>query len=104
MQTYLNTLHKRNEITLEDKNLMRPKFAQIGHAHDLPKIHKDYLSSLLNSLTTNNYYVEDTFEAAKCIKAIPPKLFSEGYKFICFNVTSLFTNVLLKRTVNIILK
>ena len=27
MQTYLNTLHKRNEITLEDKNLMRPKLA-----------------------------------------------------------------------------
>ena len=106
---------------------MRPKFAQIGHAHDLPKIHKDYqdiptfrpvvdttstphygiskyLSSLLNSLTKNNYFVEDTLEAAKRIKAIPPKLFSEGYKFICFNVTSLFTNVLLKRAVNIILK
>ena len=127
VQTYLNTLHKRNEVTLEDKNLMRPKSAQIGHAHDLPKIHKDYqdiptfrpivdttstpqygiskyLSSLLNSLTKNNYFVEDTFEAAKRIKAIPPKLFSEGYKFICFNVTSLFTNVLLKRTVNIIQK
>ena len=42
VQTYLNTLHKRNEITLEDKNLMRPKFAQIGSAHGLPKIHKDY--------------------------------------------------------------
>ena len=26
VQTYLNTLQKRNEITLEDKNLMRPKF------------------------------------------------------------------------------
>ena len=42
-QTYPNTLHKRNEIT-EDKNLMRPKFAQIGCAHGLPKIHKDYLN------------------------------------------------------------
>ena len=42
VQTYLNTLHKRNEITLEDKNLMLPKFAQIGRAHSLPKIHKDY--------------------------------------------------------------
>ena len=27
IQTYLNTLRKRNEITLEDKNLMRPKLA-----------------------------------------------------------------------------
>ena len=27
--TYLNTLHKRNEITLEDKNLMRPKLPKL---------------------------------------------------------------------------
>ena len=127
VQTYLNTLQKRNEITLEDKNLMRPKFAQIGRAHGLPKIHTDYqditpfrpivdttstphygigkyLSSLLNPLTINNYSIEDSFEAAKRIKAIPPKLFNEGYKFISFDVTSLLTNAPLKRTVNLILK
>ena len=63
---------------------MQPKFAQIGCAHSLPKIHKDYqditpfqstadttntphcgigkyLSSLLNPLTINNYSVEDSF-------------------------------------------
>ena len=42
VQTYLNTSHKRNEITVEDKNLMRPKYAQFGRIHGLPKIHKDY--------------------------------------------------------------
>ena len=42
VQTYLNILHKRNKIILEDKNLMQPKFAQIVRAHVLPKIHKDY--------------------------------------------------------------
>ena len=127
VQTYLNTLHKRNWITLEDKNLMRPKFAQTGRAHGLPKIHKDYqdipsfrpivdttstpyydiakfLSSLLNPLAINNYSVKDSFKAAKLIQAIPPKLFNQGYKFISFDVTSFFTNVPLKRTVNIILK
>ena len=127
VQTYLNTLHKRNEITLEDKNLMRPKFAQTRRAHSSPKIHNDYqdippfrpivdttstphygtgkcLSSLPNPLTINNYSIEDSFEAAKRIKAIPPELFNEGYKFISFDTTSLFTNVPLKRTVNIILK
>ena len=127
VQTYLNTLHKRNEIALEDKNLIRPKFAQIRCAHGLPKILKDYqdvppfqaivdttsttyygiakyLSSLLNPLTINNYSVEYSFEAANHIKAIPSKLFSDGYKFISFTVTSLFTNVQSKRTVNIILK
>ena len=120
------TLHKRNEIT-DDKHLMQPKLTQIGHAHSLPKIHKDfqdiipfrpivdttstlhcgigkYLSSLLNPLTINNYSVEDSFEATKHIKATPPELFNEGCKFISFNVTSLFTNSPLNRTVNIILK
>ena len=106
---------------------MRPKFAQTGRAHGLPKIHKDYqdipsfrpivdttstpyydiakfLSSLLNPLAINNYSVKDSFEAAKLMQAIPPKLFNQGYKFISFDVTSFFTNVPLKRTVNIIIK
>ena len=83
-------LHKRDEITLGHKNLMRPKFAQIGRAHGLPKMHKDhrdiptfrpivetasiphygiakFLSSLLNPLTINNYSVKNLFEAAKLI-------------------------------------
>ena len=127
MQTFLNTLKRRNEITLEDKSLMQSKFAQIGRAHGLPKFDKNYqdippfqpivdttstphyvigkyLSSLLNPLTINNYSIEDSFEAAKPIKAISPELFNEGYKFISFDVTSLLTNVPLKRAVNIILK
>ena len=86
MQTYHDTLQKRNEIILEDKTLMRPKFAQIERAHGLPKIHTDclyqdtppfrhivdttstphygigkYLSSLLNPFTINNYSIEDSF-------------------------------------------
>ena len=52
----------------------------------------------------NNYSVKDFFEVAKRIQAIPPKIFSQGYKFISFDVTSLFTSVPLKKTVNIILK
>ena len=48
----------------------------------------------------NNY----SFEETNYIKAIPPELFNEGYKFISLDVTSLFTNVPLKRTANIILK
>ena len=72
---------------------MRPKFVRIERAHGLPKIHKDYqdippfrpivdttstphygiekyLLSLLNPLLINNYSIEDSFEAAKRIKAI----------------------------------
>ena len=51
-----------------------------------------YLSLLLNPLTISNYSVEDSFEAAKRVKAIPPELFNEGYKFISFDAISLFTN------------
>ena len=106
---------------------MRPKFAQIGRAHGIPKIHKDYqdtpsfrpivdttstthydiakfLSSLLNPIAINNYSVKDSFEVVKRIQAIPPEPFNQWYKFISFDVTSLFTNVASKRTVNIILK
>ena len=35
VQTYLNTLNKRNKVTLENKNLMRPNFAQIECAYSL---------------------------------------------------------------------
>ena len=37
VKTYLNTLYKRNEITLEDKNLMQPTFAQIGRVSRFTK-------------------------------------------------------------------
>ena len=91
---------------------MRSKFSQIGLAHRLPKIHKDYqydttstphyciekiLSSLLNALTINNYSVKESFEGAKRIQFIPPELFNQEHKFISFDVTSLFINVSSKK-------
>ena len=42
IQNYLNTLYKRGEITEDEKKLMKPKFGQIGRAHGLPKIHKQF--------------------------------------------------------------
>ena len=60
VQTYLNTLHKRSEITLENKNFMRQKVAQIGRAHGLPKIQKDYQDTpsfcpIVNTTSTPHY-------------------------------------------------
>ena len=68
--------------------------------HDVGK----FLSNLLNPLTLNDYTLHDCFEAVDAIKAIPEHLFSEGYRYISFDVESLFTNVPLKKTVNITLK
>ena len=48
--------------------------------------------------------MKDSFEAVDCIHSIPPELFDEGYHYISFDVTSLFTNVPLNRTIKIILK
>ena len=37
------------------------------------------------------------------IKEIPKELFGQGYRFVSFNVESLFTSVPLSKTINIIL-
>ena len=47
--------------------------------------------------------LKDSFETADRIRKIPPNLFKEGYKLISFDETSLFTNVPLTRTINVIL-
>ena len=63
-----------------------------------------YLSSLLQPLTMNEYTVRDSFEAAEKIRGIPSEFFDQDYVFISFDVESLFTNVPLHDTVNIILE
>ena len=110
-----------------DKMEMKPKSARLGRAHGLPKIHKDYtnipnfrpildtsctvyygvgkyLSNRLNPLTLNGYSLKDSFEATQRIHSIPIELFAQGYRYVSFNVVSLFTNVPLKKTIEIILK
>ena len=105
---------------------MRPKAAQVGRSHGLPKIHKKYtdlpsfrsiidttsthhcgvgkfLTRLLNSLTQNVYSIKDSFKAVDRIRSIPTELFDEGYCYFSFDVTSLFTNLPLNKTINIIL-
>ena len=127
IQNCVNTMFKRNEISEEEKNQLRPMAAQLGRAHGLPKTHKAYanllslrpiidttstpyynigkfLSSLLQPLTHNDYNLKDSFDAVKRISSIPPKLFDEeDYQLVSFDVQSLFTNVPVKKTINIIL-
>ena len=127
LQSYIITLLKRNDITKAEFDIMRPKRAKPARAHGLPKIHKEfsdihqlrpiidttgtthylvgkYLVSLLNPLTINEYSVKDSFDAANRIKGISQHLFENGYQYISFDVESLFTNVPIKRTVDLILK
>ena len=57
----------------------------------------------MNPLTQNEYAVKDSFDAAQRIQQIPQNLFDEGYRYVSFDAVSLFTNVPLKRTVDVIL-
>ena len=63
-----------------------------------------YLADLLRPLTFNEFSVRDSFDAAEKIRAIPKTFFDEGYRLISLDAISLFTNVPLNYTVNIILK
>ena len=126
IQGYLSKLFNRGEFREDDKKLMRPRSAQIGRAHRLPKIHKEFtnlppfrpiidttntpyyevgkfLTSLLQPLTKNQYVVKDSFEAEDRIKDIPKEYFEQGYKYVSFDVESLFTSVPLKKTIQVIL-
>ena len=103
---------------------IRPKSAKLAPAHGLSKIHKvfesipsflllidathhsvgKYLSELLNPLTHNDYSLKDSFDAATRISRILPQVRENNdYMFISLDVASLFTNVLSKKTANMIL-
>ena len=99
----------------------------LARAHGLPKTHKEYsnipkfrpivcttgmphysagkfLTVLLNPLAMNEFTLKDSFDAVNKIISVPPHLFDNGYNYASFNVESLFTNVPIKRTIDIILK
>ena len=58
---------------------------------------------VLNPLTMNSHTLKDSFDAVTRIQNIPEELFRNGYRFVSFDVKSLFTNVPLQKTVNTIL-
>ena len=126
LQRYLHGLFSKGEISEEEKKGMRPMAAQLGRAHGLPKIHKEFdtipefrpiidttgtpyyevgkfLAKLLNPLIMNEFSLKDSFDATKRIQNIPDELFEKGYRFVSFDVKSLFTNVPLAKTIDIIL-
>ena len=125
VQNYLNTLLNCGKTSNKEKKC--PKLAQIGVARGLPKTYKKceglppfrpivdtantpyydiakFLANLLNGLTLNDFTVNDSFDDANKVQEIPKKLFDSGYKFVSFDITSLFTNEPLAKTIDIILK
>ena len=126
IKSYINTMFNRGEVTAEEVKQMRRKGANRARARGLPKTHKTfdkippfrpvvdttntpysgigtYLKTLLNPLTVNEFSMKDTFQAVEEIGKIDYTLLEKGYRLVSFDVVSLFTNVPLKRTVNVIL-
>ena len=126
LQNYLRNLCNRGESGKVEFDQMRPKNAKPARAHGLPKIHKTftnipkfrpiidttvfnqylvgkYLAQLLYPLTNNEFTLKDFLEAVNRIHDILSSLFVNEYKYVSFDVESLFTNVLIKKTMDVIL-
>ena len=58
-----------------------------------------FLTNLLNPQIPKIFL--NSFEAVNMIHKIPLERFDQGYQYFSLEVTSLFTNVLLKKTINI---
>ena len=105
----------RGEINDDVYNNIRPQSTKPARSHGLPQTHKTfenlppfrtvidttgtayqpiarYLSCLLNPLTHNEF----NLRGMDRIKNIPNNLFTEGYRFISFDVKSFFTTIPLK--------
>ena len=113
VKNYLNILFNSGEISNDENKSMPPKFAQIGRPHGLPETHKRFedlppfrplVDTTTNPFTLNDFAVKDLFDAANKIQQISKELFESGYKFVSFDLISLFTNVPLTKTTDIILK
>ena len=80
---------------------LRPIVHTIGSTHyGVGK----FLTNLLKPLTQNEYVLKDSFEAANRIRTnVTEELYEEGYVLVSFDVKSLFTNVPLKKTLDVIL-
>ena len=128
LQRYLKQLNKSGELHDHTFKKIQPQSAKIARAHGLPKMHKHfdnnpsfwpivdttgtryysagkYLSELLNPLTRNEYSLRDSFDATNRINRMLPLVQeNEECRFVSLDVVSLFTNVPLYKTVNIILK
>ena len=125
IKRYIQTMFNRGEISEEEKKEMWMKGANRARARGLPKTHKDFdrippfrpivdttntpysgigsfLKKLLYPLTMNEYSMKDTFHAVEQVGKIDFSLLDKGYRLVSFDVVSLFTNVPLKRTINII--
>ena len=77
-----------------------PSLTQLAQLTNLlPNTSQHYSTPLAH----NKFTLCNSFDAVSHIHDIPQHLFSQGYKFVSFDVISLFTNIPQRQTINIIL-
>jgi hypothetical protein len=106
LQRYLRTIHNRDEIDDTIYNDIRPQSTRPARADGLPKTHKhfDQLPSFHPIINTTELLLNlrlNTFDAVNRIHNISPTMLSEAYRFVTFDVTSLFTNIPLHKILTI---
>ena len=121
LKNILTNLVKNNTITKEIFNKIRPVGSRPGIIYGLPKIHKPnyplrpiisssgtynynlvkLLDELIKPLLSDSKYIlKDTFDFINIVSKLP----SAGVKMVSFDVVSLFTNIPLLETIEIIVK
>ena len=119
----LDTLYEKNAITRDIKTLLTPDGPSPARLYGLPKIHKalvdglpnyrpiisqigsptykiaKYLLDFISPITKNEYTLKDSFEFVSMIDK------QDHNSFMCsFDIDSLFTNVPLEETIEIVIK
>jgi hypothetical protein len=118
----LNRLKKNGHISPEFYYKAKPTGSNPGRLYGLPKIHKDNtpLRPVVSSIGTYNYglakalkqmlsniiqskvVIKDTFAFINALRSLPKS--ASKYKMVSFDISSLYTNIPLKETIEIILK
>ena len=117
----LNKLKKEGALTDSQYNNLSISGSSPGIMYGLPKVHKEnpplrpilsanntttykiakFIVPLLQPFTTNDYTIKNSFEFSKIITSIRN---SSSYTMCSYDVTSLFTQIPLQETIDIILE
>ncbi len=115
-------LKNQGHISKEIYYLTKPTGSRPGRLYGLPKIHKDniplrpvvsavgtynyglgkLLKQMLSNVVQNDVVIKDTFGFVNALRSLPKS--ASKYKMVSFDVSSLYTNIPVNETIEIVLK
>ena len=122
----LRRIKDQGDISKELYDRIRPTGSNPGRLYGLPKVHKDdiplrpvlsaigtynygiakFLKAMLSNIIQNEAIIKDSFAFVKELQSLPASLPHPipEYKMVSFDIVSLYTNIPLTETIEIILK